>query len=192
MHISVDGEPIDDPDRSSADVQRCTDVALEQADIQFQFDNLHSSPRLSVTASPTTVTMAELSEWVELAELGQTGDESAEPEPLSDSAVCRHAKEHLIEMPYFPGSRPPSAQPIGEALGELQAPAPDRLVGEDDAALGQEQLDVPEAQRARVVNPDRVGDDRGREAVTMVWIRCPYHPPTMAQSAPHHHRSRLT
>ncbi|HKE43025.1 MAG TPA: OmpA family protein [Steroidobacteraceae bacterium] len=50
MHISVDGQPLDDPDRSSSDVQRCTDVALEKADIQFQFDNLSSRPRLSVTA----------------------------------------------------------------------------------------------------------------------------------------------
>ncbi len=55
MHISVDGEPLDDPDRSSADVQRCTDVAMEKADIQFQFDNLTSRPRLSVTASPSVV-----------------------------------------------------------------------------------------------------------------------------------------
>ena len=102
------------------------------------------------------------------------------------------AEEHLIEMPFVPGSRPPSAQPIREALGELQAPAPDRLVGEDDAALGQEQLDVPEAQRERVVEPDRVGDDRGREAVTMVWIRSAYHPPTMAQFDPDHHAGSLT
>ena len=55
MRITVDGEPIDDPNRSSADIQRCTDVALDHADIQFQFDNLQSSPRLSVAASPTTV-----------------------------------------------------------------------------------------------------------------------------------------
>ncbi len=44
MHISVDGQPIDDPDRSSSDVQRCTDVALDKADIQFQFDNLAVAP----------------------------------------------------------------------------------------------------------------------------------------------------
>jgi len=55
MHISVDGQPIDDPDRSSSDVQRCTDVALDKADIQFQFDNLSSRPRLSVVASPGVV-----------------------------------------------------------------------------------------------------------------------------------------
>ena len=53
MRITVDGEPIDDPGRSSADIQRCTDVALEQADIEFRFDNLESSRRLSVTARPT-------------------------------------------------------------------------------------------------------------------------------------------
>ena len=52
MHISVDGKPIDDPDRSSADVQRCTDVALDQAGIRFQFDDLNAEPRLSVSASP--------------------------------------------------------------------------------------------------------------------------------------------
>ena len=40
MRITVDGEPIDDPNRSSSDIQRCTDVALEHADILFQFDNL--------------------------------------------------------------------------------------------------------------------------------------------------------
>jgi flagellar motor protein MotB len=60
MHISVDGVPIDDPDRSSSDVQRCTDVALDNAAIQFQFDNLTARPRLSVMASPTAVTFQPL------------------------------------------------------------------------------------------------------------------------------------
>lgn len=52
MHIAVNGEPIDDPGRSSSDVQRCTDVAMEQAGIRFQFDGLNASPRLAVSASP--------------------------------------------------------------------------------------------------------------------------------------------
>ena len=55
MRITVDGEPIDDPGRSSSDIQRCTDVALERADIQFRFDNLESGPRLSVTSQATVV-----------------------------------------------------------------------------------------------------------------------------------------
>lgn len=59
MRITVDGEPIDDRKRSSSDIQRCTDVALERADIQFQFDNLQSERRLSVAASPTAVELRE-------------------------------------------------------------------------------------------------------------------------------------
>ncbi|MBW2724968.1 MAG: OmpA family protein, partial [Deltaproteobacteria bacterium] len=55
MRISVDGEPIDDPGRSYADIQRCTDVALEQADVQFRFDALRSDRRLSVTAASGAV-----------------------------------------------------------------------------------------------------------------------------------------
>ena len=59
MRITVDGEPIDDPKRSSSDIQRCTDVAFVDADIQFRYDNLRSSPRLSVTAQPARIEVAE-------------------------------------------------------------------------------------------------------------------------------------
>ena len=55
MRISVDGTPIDDPGKSSADLQRCLDVELEKADIQFKFDNLTLKPRLNVTAWPNVV-----------------------------------------------------------------------------------------------------------------------------------------
>ena len=58
MRITVDGEPIDDPQRSSSDIQRCTDVAMKTADIRFGFDNLQSAPRLSVTAQPPRITVA--------------------------------------------------------------------------------------------------------------------------------------
>ncbi|MGI9591954.1 MAG: OmpA family protein, partial [Myxococcota bacterium] len=57
MRITVDGEPIDDPGRSSADVQRCTDVALDQADVRFRFDDLEAEPRLSVASQPTSVSL---------------------------------------------------------------------------------------------------------------------------------------
>jgi flagellar motor protein MotB len=58
MRITVDGEPIDDPQRSSSDIQRCTDVAMQDADIRFSFDNMRSAPRLSVTASPSRIIVA--------------------------------------------------------------------------------------------------------------------------------------
>ncbi len=69
MRITVDGEPIDDPGRSSSDVQRCTDVALERANIRFGFDNLESARRLSVTSSTSSIR-------IPLAE-----EADAEPEP---------------------------------------------------------------------------------------------------------------
>ncbi len=55
MRISVDGEPIDDPGRSHADIGRCTDVALSEADVKFHFDALTSERRLSVTIEAGTV-----------------------------------------------------------------------------------------------------------------------------------------
>jgi flagellar motor protein MotB len=55
MRITVDGEPIDDPGRSSSDIQRCTDVALERADIRFRFDELESGRRLAVTSQRVAV-----------------------------------------------------------------------------------------------------------------------------------------
>jgi len=58
MRITVDGVPIDDPKRSSSDIQRCTDVAMQSAQIQFGFDNLRSAPRLSGSVSPQRVAVS--------------------------------------------------------------------------------------------------------------------------------------
>lgn len=55
MRITVDGKPLDDPGKSIPDVQRCTDVALENASIQFKYDNLDAKPRLNVTAWPQSI-----------------------------------------------------------------------------------------------------------------------------------------
>jgi len=55
MRITVDGKPLDDPGKSIPDVQRCTDVALGKASIQFKYDNLDVKPRLNVTAWPQSI-----------------------------------------------------------------------------------------------------------------------------------------
>jgi flagellar motor protein MotB len=55
MRITVDGKPINDPGKCSADVQRCTDVALDDAHIQFKYDSHKREPRLNVTAWPRTI-----------------------------------------------------------------------------------------------------------------------------------------
>ena len=73
MRITVDGEPIDDPARSSSDIQRCTDVALDKANIEFRFDNLESRRRLAVAATPASV------EFVDAGEEGDGGIAGALP-----------------------------------------------------------------------------------------------------------------
>ena len=60
MRITVDGKPVDDPGKCSSDVQRCTDVALEKARIQFKHDSLALTPRLNVTAWPITIRYQDL------------------------------------------------------------------------------------------------------------------------------------
>jgi len=55
MRVTVDGKPLDDPGKSSSDVQRCTDVALESAHVQFKHDSLKVEPRLNVTAWPRAI-----------------------------------------------------------------------------------------------------------------------------------------
>jgi len=59
MHITVDGKPVDDLGRSSSDIQRCTDVALDNANIQVRLDNLESRRRLGVAASPAAVVVSD-------------------------------------------------------------------------------------------------------------------------------------
>ncbi len=58
MRITIDGEPVDDPRRGSADVQRCTDVALRAADINMAYGALQGSPRLDVAASVRALDVA--------------------------------------------------------------------------------------------------------------------------------------
>jgi flagellar motor protein MotB len=67
MRITVDGKPIDDPAKCTADVQRCTDAALDKAGIQFKHDSLRLAPRLNVTAWPRTIRYQDLADtpWVE-------------------------------------------------------------------------------------------------------------------------------
>ncbi len=56
IRISVDGETLDDSRRHAADVQRCTDVALDSVDVQLRYDSLQLQPRLNVQAVPATIT----------------------------------------------------------------------------------------------------------------------------------------
>jgi len=106
MHITVDGVPIDDPGRSSADVQRCTDVALDKADIRFQFDDLKARRRLSVAVAPSVVV------------LQRTPDEGLIAAPVrfqmytNYTAFIARAEVRIFEAGRSPQSTPLAVVPI--------------------------------------------------------------------------------
>jgi hypothetical protein len=83
--------------------------------------------------------------------------------------------EDFVHVPFVAWSRPASSQPIGETRGEFLAPAAHRLVGDDDAALGEEQLNIPQAQAEHVIQPDRVTDNLRWKAVAVVWVEWRLH-----------------
>ncbi|MDH5766258.1 MAG: OmpA family protein, partial [Gammaproteobacteria bacterium] len=62
MRITVDGKPLHDPNKSTQDMQRCTDAALEDANVQLRFDGLEIKPRLNVNAWPNTIRYNDLRE----------------------------------------------------------------------------------------------------------------------------------
>jgi outer membrane protein OmpA-like peptidoglycan-associated protein len=55
LRLTVDGAPLIGADSSSADRQRCIDVALERHQLRLQYDNLSQPRRLNAAAWPTTV-----------------------------------------------------------------------------------------------------------------------------------------
>ncbi len=60
FRISIDGVELDETNNAKAsgtidpDIQRCTDLALEKADIQIRYDNLESTPWLNISATPNS------------------------------------------------------------------------------------------------------------------------------------------
>ena len=80
---------------------------------------------------------------------------------------------NLIHVPGVGWPRSRFAQLGRELSAKAQAPATDALVADHYPPLGQDQLDVAQAQTEQVVQPSRVVDDLGREGVASVrwWAR---------------------
>ena len=53
----------------------------------------------------------------------------------------------------------------------MRHPSADRLIGDDDPALSEQVLDIPEAEREAQIQPDGVLDDRRREPIAAVAER---------------------
>jgi hypothetical protein len=100
LRISVDGKPVDDPNKSIPDVQRCTDVALDHAQIEFKYDNLKAEPRLNVTAWPRSIA-TRISE----TSLSRTRSASAfTPPTVSSSGRVRVFNEAVRQRYTWPSS----------------------------------------------------------------------------------------
>src|SRR4051812_461231 len=85
-----------------------------------------------------------------------------QPEPFAPDP-----DHHLVEVPGRARPRSQAPQLAGEERPELEHPAPDRLIGHVQPALGQEVFDAAEAEGEPEIEPDRVPDDLGRETMTM-------------------------
>src|SRR4030081_2767085 len=82
--------------------------------------------------------------------------------------VCRQSDYHLVEGPSVARAWAAPPQLSCDPGPEFQHPAPHRLIGNLQAALGEEFLNVAVAQCEPEIKPDRVLDDRRREAMPSV------------------------
>jgi len=92
-----------------------------------------------------------------------------------------NSDEDFIHMPLVAGLWSAASQAAGETRGEFLAPASHRLVGDDDAPLGKDQLDVPQAEAEHVVQPNSMADDLGREPVAVVGVGWRLHAASLAR-----------
>ena len=76
--------------------------------------------------------------------------------------------EELVEMPRVTLLTAPAPKRAGIARTERQTPLADRLVGDRDAALGEEVLNIPKAESESVIKPNGVADDLRRKPVAVI------------------------
>jgi len=74
-------------------------------------------------------------------------------------------------MPSVARPRATLTQPSRDRGTELQHPTPHRLIGDVEPAFGQQLLDIALAQGEADIQPDRVLDDLGWEAMATVAKR---------------------
>ena len=98
-------------------------------------------------------------------------------------ALALDVDEDFVQVPDV--SQPPqSTLELSCVLGpELPAPLPDSLVGDDNPPLRQKLLDIAEAQRESVIQPDSVTNDLGRETVSVVAVRSAVHQRSLTDSS---------
>jgi hypothetical protein len=83
--------------------------------------------------------------------------------------------EHLVQVPRIAEATLSALQRTRVLRAELEAPKPDRFVGNCDAALREEILNISKAQTETVVQPDGVVDDFWRKSISAVARRVASH-----------------
>jgi hypothetical protein len=84
------------------------------------------------------------------------------PEPVLNPADL---DDDLSKVPLVSGAGQPPPDPVGELLAELERPLPNGLMADHDAACRQHLLDHAQAKREAKVQPHRLADHLGREAM---------------------------
>jgi hypothetical protein len=78
------------------------------------------------------------------------------------------SNEDLIQVPVVTQPSLSSLQFPSIIETEFLTLLPDRLIGDDDSALGEKILDIPETEAEAMISPDRIADDLGRETIAGV------------------------
>ena len=86
------------------------------------------------------------------------------PDP---GAFAVNDTRHLVEVPVITGARPRPVQIGSDQRAKLQKPATDGFGGDVQAAFGQHLLNIPKAQGEPGVQPHRVTENVGWEAMTL-------------------------
>ena len=102
-----------------------------------------------------------------------------------------NADEHLIEMPLVTASRTTAARASGKDLAKLFGPTTNGLIGDDDATLGQKELNIPQTEAEHVIQPDGTADDLAGKAMAVVRVERKLHAANLACLKPDR-QTRLT
>ena len=98
--------------------------------------------------------------------------------------------DHLVQVPAFGRSWPPTLNPPRIGPTEFQDPSSNCLIRDVETTLGKQVLNVPIAQRETAIEPDGVLDDDRWKAVTTVGYLA--HPETLKHRPCRSHAVNVT
>lgn len=171
FRISIDGVPLPEHAGNAADAQRCTDVALQRAEIQIRYDTLDQTPVLNAHAWPNAVARSgevSITPWsnyaafIERAELRLFAPgQSTRAQPLAvlpavlgepvrwRPANVRHDRVYYVLRVYDARGRFDETRPKALALADQQRPPADadlarreRLAGYGENSLALQNIPV--------------------------------------------------